>query len=163
MNATDPINSASTAAEPPAGLPVIRRRRWWGVVVLLVVFVGGLGAGVVVTLGMICYQFEHRLKHPQDIPARVTHRLQRKLGLTDQQAQQVQDILTKRQASLMAIRREIQPQVDAEMDLAQSEIEAVLSEEQAKRCRSIFHKMRRRWMRGHHPPPHGPPPPCFDE
>ena len=142
---SSPTDSPQDAAVPSRG----RTRVWTTVLLAALIFVAGaaVGGGATVLVGL--RRLEHALQHPQMMPQRITDRLTRRLDLSPQQAAQVRQIITQRQAAFEEIRREMYPRVTAELDRARDEIAEVLTDEQREQWKSLFEKTRRRFR----PPP----------
>lgn len=138
--------SAAPAESPPTPLPRPRRRWWVSLILVLVILAAGFVAGACTTVLVIVQRVRYAAQHPEEMPERVTARLERKLDLTDAQADKVLAILTERQKVLLAIRREVQPRVLAEIDLADQEITAVLDDSQKSKWRRLFTRLQRDWQ-----------------
>ena len=134
-------------------LPVPRKRRFWralllGMVILLCGMLIGAGVTVIVLQKFVLYA----IHHPEEVPNRVAERLRNKLSLSDEQAKKVKAILTERQKAFLVLRRMARPKVERELERLREEVAAVLDENQARKWRKRFDRLRRQWM----PPP--PPP-----
>ncbi len=125
-----------------------KRHRWalFGVVVL--VFLAGMVAGGAMALHTMTDRFHFRPKDPRAVPHRITRHMQRKLDLTDQQAQQVESILTRRFESLLALRRDLRPRIHAHFQQTENEVAQVLAPQQSRKWRKWF----TRRFREHWPP-----------
>jgi hypothetical protein len=134
----------------PPTLP--RRRRWPRVVAALLIFLGGMVCGGGLTVIVAVRNIRHAMHHPEEVPARLTRYLTRRLDLSSDQAGQVENLIARRQTHLQAIRRETQPRVAAELAGLREEIGQVLTPEQRAKWDGIFDEAIDRWM----PPP--PPP-----
>ena len=134
--------------EPLAAPKRTRRRRIVMIVMFAAVFLFGVVTGGALSAAFVMHRFHLRSKQPHMIPQRIAYRMQRKLGLTDRQTQQVLAILTHRLGVLMEIHHQVNPLIEAEMKLAEDEVAAVLSPDQAHQwrqwCAYRFHK---RWRR----------------
>ncbi len=149
----------SDAPQPPAALPPRRRRRWPAVLLALVLLLAGGVIGSGLTLLVAVRQVRERIVHPELFPPRATARLKSKLDLSDQQAEQVLEILTARQANIQALRREVQPNVEAELDAVRDEVSAVLNAEQAATWQHWLDDKRAFWLPPlQHPPATSPSP-----
>ena len=140
--------SQSDAPTETAPVPLPRpRRRWWlSLILVLVILAAGFVAGACTTILVIVQRVRYAAQHPDQMPPRVTARLERKLDLTDAQAGQVLAILTERQQALLAIRREVQPRVLAQIDLADRQITGVLDDAQKSKWRRLFDRLKRNWQ-----------------
>jgi len=134
------------------------RRRWLRVVLWLVIFVSGLIAGSGLTLIAVREGVLRAIHHPEEMPAKVAQRLRRPLGLTDEQTEQITQILRRRQKALSGIRRHYQPEVEHQLDLLEAEIGAVLDDRQRETWRRIFESKRRTWTPPMPPEDDAPPP-----
>jgi len=144
MNATDTARPDSTSSVTPAAKP--KRRLWVSVLLWFVILGSGFVIGAGATLIAIRNGVLHRIHHPDEIPPRVAARLQRDLDLSDEQTQQVAEILRRRQMALQSIRRQWQPQVEQQLDLLQEEVGEVLGEEQQEKWETRFNQFRRTWI-----------------
>jgi hypothetical protein len=142
-----------SASSPAPALAPSRRRRWRTWLFALFIFLGGAALGSALTAGAIFRSFRHAMMHPEEAPQRITARLKSGLDLTNEQADQVRAIITRRQQSLMQIRRDVQPRVELELDQLESEIAAVLYAGQQEVWRTLATRFRRNWL----PPVPTPP------
>jgi hypothetical protein len=146
MSQTDPQQTAPEPA-PAAGLPKPRPRRLWLTLLLTaVVFVAGIVVGGGGALIVVRNRLVEAIQHPQLEPARITTRLRRSLELDDEQAAQVEAILQRHQAELQEIRRRVQPEVVARLDLVEQEVGDVLTPEQRQRWHTQLDRLRRTWI-----------------
>ena len=129
-----------------------RPRRWVRVVAALLIFLGGMVCGGGLTVIVAVRNIRHAIHHPEEVPARITRYLTRRLDLTSDQAEQVEALIARRQANLQAIRRDAQPRVESELSALHAEIGQVLTPDQRAKWDDIFDEAVDRWM----PPP--PPP-----
>ena len=144
MNDTSPI--VTEAGRPPALGRAPRRRLGIRIVLSLIIFVSGGAAGTGITLLVIRDRVLHAIHHPEEMPALIAHRMRGTLHLSDEQVQQVEKILGRRQLALHAIRREFQPQVERELDRVETEVSAVLDDQQRRNWRERFEQMRGEWI-----------------
>jgi hypothetical protein len=135
----------------PQSIPT-RPRRWPRIVAALLIFFGGMVCGGGLTVIVAVRNIRHAIHHPEEVPARITRYLTRRLDLSPDQAEQIEGLIAQRQAHLQAIRRETQPRVAAELSGLREEIGQVLTPEQRAKWDDIFDDAVDRWM----PPP--PPP-----
>jgi hypothetical protein len=112
----------------------------------LVILVCGMLIGAGGTLICVKRIILHAIHHPDEAPARITARMQKRLHLTEEQAQRVKAILTQRHRSIMAIRREAQPKVVQELDKAKQEVAAILPPDQARSWNLRFDELRQKWI-----------------
>jgi hypothetical protein len=146
---TEDSPSASHAVTPPP------RRRWWlRLVLTLVIFVSGALVGTGGTVLVIRNRVLSGIHHPEQMPQRMVNRLRWPLGLSEEQAVELEQVFERRQASLQQLRRRFQPELEAELDQIEVEVADVLDEEQQKRWQEYFGHIRRTWMP---PMPNDPP------
>jgi hypothetical protein len=126
--------------------PSRRRRRWPTVLLALVLFGAGGATGAAVTVWVVVHRLAALVAHPEYAPPRVARYLRRQLDLTDAQQAQVTSILNQRQAGLLAIRRDVDPRVQAELRLARDEVAAVLTPAQRPKWFAIFDRAHDRWL-----------------
>jgi len=138
-------NLAESKPTEPLPRPA-RRRRWVTILLALVIFLSGVivGAGAF-GLGLRNFVLR-RIHHPELGPPATAAWLQRKLELTDPQTTEIEKILRQRQAALVAIRREVQPAVEAELDLLEEQVSDVLDPEQRNQWHNWLGRMRRTWV-----------------
>jgi hypothetical protein len=122
----------------------IRRRRWLSIAMGSVILACGMVVGSVITVSYLWNRVLDHIQNPEQIPTRITERLERRLDLTEQQAQEINAILTERQEALLAIRAEVYPRIQAELESAREEVAAVLDEEQAAEWRKMFESLRQK-------------------
>jgi hypothetical protein len=142
------MSATSNVDRPlPAALPAPpRRRRWLSLLLTLVVFVSGLILGGGAVGISIRNQLLSAIHHPERQPAVIAARLRRSLRLSPEQTQQVEQILTARQAALDSIRREVQPRVVGELDLVEGQIAEVLDSRQREQWHHSFRQLRESWL-----------------
>jgi hypothetical protein len=132
----------NTMPEPSAaGSP----RRNWGMFVglLAAVFVsGGVvggGAGMLITQ----QRFSDCLRHPERMPARMMAMFRSELNLTDEQTEQVDEIVCRHHEQIEAIRTDVRPRFSAEFNALHDEVNAVLTDAQ----RAKWNEMRERFRK----------------
>lgn len=127
----------NTPTTPPRRL--LHRR---GVLIALftLTFIAGGISGGAIAFKIVSHRFHLRSRSPKDIPQRITMRMKHKLDLTDTQAEQVQEILTRRFAAIMDIRRKIYPMMKPEFDQTLKEVSNVLNPDQAEKWKQWFTK-----------------------
>jgi len=137
--------------------PVIRpRRRWvWPVLLGLVIFVSGVLVGGGLTFKIITSGFKRSFQDPEVSAERITNRMKRRLDLTDEQVVQVRRIILERQKAFQSMRKQVRPQLEAQIDKTRQELAAVLSPEQARKWEKRFGHFLKFWL----PPQPGEPPP----
>ena len=125
---------------------------------MIAIFIGGLLVGIA---GDRFYLFQRHRLFPSGPAARFATRrivdhLDRELHLTAQQKTDVQRIIDQHHVRIDSVMSGVQPQIHAELEAANADIEKILTPEQ----REQFKKMR---MRAPFPRRHGfaPPPPPY--
>jgi hypothetical protein len=126
--------------------PMSRRRRWRRWLLSLLIFIGGAVFGSALTAGAIFRGVHRAITHPEEAPARITARLSRRLDLSAEQQAKVRQIIARRQASLMEIRRDVQPRIELQLDGLEGEIMAVLNGEQQEKWRVMVTTFRQTWL-----------------
>jgi len=129
---------------PPMAKP--GRSRIWNILLALVIFVSGLGAGIGLTVRFMSNTFRMSF---QAVPAQadqITHRLQRRLDLTDEQAARVREILLTNLTAFRALRAEYRPQVVTRLQQTKRELETVLTPEQTRKMEGRFRYLLKFWM-----------------
>ncbi len=112
----------------------------------MLIFVSGLIIGGGLTLIRVRHGALWAIHHPEEAPPQIAAHLRWKLGLSDEQTRQVEQIVRKRQQALQAIRREVQPRVMIELDRVEAEIAATLDDSQRVKWHALFAKLRERWI-----------------
>ena len=132
---------------PPANIvPRRPRRRWVSVLLYLVLFASGIAIGSGATLIITYKVVQYRLRHPERLPDRAVERLKKPLDLSNQQAVEVRSIIRSHLIRLQALRRQWQPQLDAELDSLEADVAAVLKPEQAEKWHKIAREKRQSWL-----------------
>lgn len=137
-----------------------RRTKTIAVMTVVIAFVCGFAVGVFSDHLWLLHT-RHPLFHGRALAPRIVAHLDRVLDLTPEQRREVAQILERHHVRIEAINSGVRPQIRREIELANSEIEKILTPEQ----RAKFAKMRLRILRrppGSAPPageaPPGPPP-----
>jgi hypothetical protein len=137
--------------------PITRpRRRWiWTILLALVIFISGVLVGGGVTFKVITNGFKRSFQDPAVSAERITHRMKRRLDLTDEQTVQVRRIFLEQQKEIQSLRRQIRPQLEAQFEKTRRELAAVLTPEQARKWEKRFARFLKFWL----PPDPGDRPP----
>jgi TolA-binding protein len=137
--------------------PVIRpRRRWvWPVLLALVIFVSGVLVGGGLTFKIITSGLKRSFQDPEVSAERITNRMKKRLDLTEEQVVQVRRIILERQKAFQSMRKQVRPQLEAQIEKTRQELAAVLSPEQARKWEKRFGRFLKFWL----PPQPGDPPP----
>ena len=132
--------------------PVIRpRRRWvWPVMLALVIFVSGVLVGGSLTFKIITSGFKRSFQDPEVSAERITNRMKRRLDLTDEQFVQVRRIILERQKAFQSMRKQVRPQLEAQIEKTRRELAAVLTPDQARKWGKRFNLFLKFWL-----PPEG--------
>jgi hypothetical protein len=140
-------------AQDQTTAPVIRpRRRWvWTILLALVIFVSGVLVGGGLTFKAITSGFKRSFQDPAVSAERITHRMKKQLDLTDEQAAQVQRIIFERQKAFQSLRKQVRPQIEAQIEKTRQELTAVLTPEQARKWEKQFRRFMKFWL----PPKNG--------
>lgn len=142
MNAD--VADASPEHENP--LPTAPRGRSWLVWLLMVaVFAAGLGIGAGGALLFARNQLVALIQHPELAMPEMARLLGRRLSLTPDQVRRVEEILVARQRQMDAIRRQMSPQISAELNKIDEEVGAVLDPQQRAQWHKLFNRLRRTW------------------
>lgn len=128
--------------------PTFRRAlpSWVQVVVLLVVFVAGGIAGSMVTTGIIHSRMEQYRQQAPIFSEDIVMRLRFRLGLSDQQAVDVREIIENRHSKMVQFRNEGSAKMHSEFNAMVGEVAEVMDEHQAKQWRSIADHVRRTYL-----------------
>lgn len=151
MTNVEPVFPNNHLPEPPP-----RRRRWLSVVLALVIFAAGFVCGTGLTVIVVVNRIHNAIHNPQVAATQVSAAIDRRLGLNDSQREKVEAIVARRQQNLAAIRRQVQPEVEAELNELRDEVAGVLDESQQKEWQTLFDRFRTRWL------PKLPPPATKD-
>jgi hypothetical protein len=141
MTNVEPVFPNNHLPEPPP-----RRRRWLSVVLALVIFAAGFVCGIGLTVIVVVNRIHNAIHNPQVAATQVSAAIDRRLGLNDAQREKVEAIVARRQQNLAAIRRQVQPQVEAELNELRDEVAGVLDESQQKEWQTLFERFRTRWL-----------------
>lgn len=114
-------------------------RRWTAIGLLAGVFllgmvVGGLG-GELLRLRRAAF-WHHRGDGPPGFGL-LTHRLERRLELSPEQAREVEKIMDRTRRDLWGMHREVRPRIHRRLAEARAEIEEVLTPEQREALRRL--------------------------
>jgi hypothetical protein len=135
--------SLPTVPPPP---PPRKRRRWLAAVLVFFVFIAGMLCGAGLTIAMAVHRLRYAIHHPEEVPARITAMLDKRLHFSAEQQTKVESLIAERQAHLQNIRREVQPQVQSELDGLRSDISALLTPDQQEKWDRLYTEAIRTWM-----------------
>ena len=119
-------------------------KNWKVVIGIIAVFVLGLIAGGLVTLGVI----RHRVpfgRGPQAMTNFIVRRLSWDLRLDAQQREQLRGIVQESQQQMKAVRQQVHPQVEAILDRADTRIRAILQPNQVETFDKLVAERRAKW------------------
>ncbi len=126
------------------------RRRWgWTILLAIVIFVSGILVGGGLTFKVITSGLKRSFQDPAVLADLITHRMKRRLDLTEEQTVQVQRIILEQQKAFQSLRRQVRPQIEAQIEKTRQEMGAVLTPEQALKWEKSFGRFLRFWL----PPP----------
>jgi len=141
-----------TAVSGPVPKRSRRRMVIYGAALLLCGTI--IGAGAMATV--LWERFQHSVRDPKRMPERIVDSMREGLKLSDAQADRIEAILERHHDEFDAIRREMEPRIQAHMDQVNTEIQEVLTPQQREEWERRFVRERHRWSR---PPgawgPHG--------
>lgn len=137
------ITQAMTPSPPPwrRALP-----RWIQFVLLLVVFIAGGVTGSMITTRMIHTRMEGYRQQAPIFSEDIVMRLRFRLGLTDKQAGQIQQIIERRHATLIEYRNDGSRLMHTEFDAMVEEVGTVLQDHQTRRWRGIADHVRTTYL-----------------
>ena len=111
-----------------------------------------IGAGMTAIIGRrMVMQF---MDHPERLYTKTTDRLRKRLDLSDEQTEQVREIVETRLGSLIEIHRDVRPKVEEQLMLFRDEVTKILDEDQLDNWNKHFKNIERALLPPHHPPPH---------
>lgn len=110
------------------------------------VFLGGCACGAALATLAIKHAVHHAMQSPQTMAGHIAERLSGFLDLSDEQEKQVEQILVRRHEALTDIRREIQPKLEAELNILEQEIAAVLDDRQRVKWHEHAAAVRSQWL-----------------
>ncbi|OGR18100.1 MAG: hypothetical protein A3K53_12660 [Deltaproteobacteria bacterium RIFOXYB2_FULL_66_7] len=125
---------------------VHRTRRWLIWLLMLAMFLSGMGIGIGGTLIVVRNRILDAFHHPEKAPKQIADRLRNKLSLTEAQASRVEAILQAHQVELRKIRRVAQPQVEAQLDQVEQEIDQMLDAGQQAKWHEMMSSLREVWI-----------------
>ena len=123
------------------------RRRWLRTVVLgcLILICGALiGSGL--TFRFLWSTMMGNIGKPDKMTQRIVRRIDRRLDLSSEQRQKVEEIVARRMKALRALRLEVQPRMEAELKSMQLEIRGFLRPDQTLQWDKDVQKFRERWF-----------------
>jgi hypothetical protein len=138
--------SQDTPNAPTSSLAKPRRRWGWTILLAIVIFVSGILVGGGLTFKVITSGLKKSFQHPAVLADFITHRMKKQLDLTEEQAVEVRRIILEQQKEFQSLRRQVRPQIEAQMEKTQREITSVLTPEQARKWKNRFSRFLRYWL-----------------
>jgi hypothetical protein len=139
------------AQDQPVAPAIRPRRRWvWPLLLALVIFVSGVLVGGGLTFKIITSGFKRAFQDPAASAERITNREKKRLDLTEEQVVQVRRIILEQQKAFQSMRKQVQPQLEAQIEKTRQELAAVLTPEQARKWGKRFNLFLKFWL-----PPEG--------
>jgi len=132
------MNAESLPAAP-------RRRTWLTLLLCTLVFGGGAGVGAGAAVAYVGGKVRDAVQHPEDAPARIAQRLQRRLDLDDAQATRVQAALARHHGELLDARADFLERSAPILDRMEDDVAAELPAAQAEGWRGQFRRLRDEW------------------
>jgi hypothetical protein len=140
------VTENPNADRPGPALPPVRRRRWLVWVLMLVVFISGVGIGGAGALLVARNRLLLLIQHPELAMPELATQLGYRLGLSADQVRQVEKILLTRGRNIDAIRQEIRPRVNGELDKLEQDVAEILNAQQRGQWHDLCAHLRRTWM-----------------
>ena len=122
----------------------MKKLKVWAVVAL--VFLGGFVSGVVATRVVVRRVVMQIVTNPNRVRSLIEKRMAVRLRLNAEQRGKVDEILTRTQADLNALKGDFTPRFTSIMSNTESEISATLTPEQQERLRRFFQEHRHLWQ-----------------
>ncbi len=138
---TEPSNKPDTAHPPYR-----RRCRWLSLVLMIVVFVSGalVGSGLTIIFKPQRALFGHKtLEERRD---RLVEWIDRDVGLSDKQKEQVGKIVLERFRELRELRKIIQSQQEIQAHLLHDKVAALLDDDQQDKWRKWWQERFKEWF-----------------
>ncbi len=132
----------TTQTPPPR---TVKRRRLRAVLLGILILVCGMALGAGVTLIYVKKVVES-MHTPGDPSKRITKRLERKLDLSPEQAEQVGRILRERERAVRQIFRDVRPRLKEQFALTRDQVAEALTQEQKEKWLKRIDRMERRWI-----------------
>ena len=148
MSQTPDSASPIPASPNPAQIPPLPRprKRWVTVAVVLGIFALGMVVGGAATAMVVVHRIRYALHHPEELPPRLASQIRWKLSLSRDQEADVARIIGEHQKNLQALRREVQPRIEAELRSVESDVAKVLNDAQRRKWDAMFEGLMRDWV-----------------
>lgn len=114
--------------------------------VLILVFIAGFAGGVVTTRAVVRRVIQAAVDHPNLVQMQVERTIDRRLRLDREQRQRVHDYLDHAHDELRSLRLKFQPDFQAIMTEASSNIDSTLTPEQRIRFEKLKEEKRHLWQ-----------------
>jgi len=134
-------NPAADVISPP-NMP----SRWLRIFTLSVIFLSGGIVGFAAGGYWMRDRMNFMIRHPQQVMDRLFPQLQSELGLNDEQARKVEEIMRQRYASMESVRAEFVPKQMAEFEVLSNEVAQILNPEQKSKWSIIISRAEKRHM-----------------
>jgi uncharacterized protein YneF (UPF0154 family) len=118
-------------------------KNWKAIIGVLLVFVLGMVAGGLVTLGVIRHQLGTR--GPQAMVNFVVRRLSWELRLDAAQREQLRTIVADTQQEIRTARRQVQPQIEQTLAKTEERIRAMLRQDQQEKFDKLLAERKGHW------------------
>jgi hypothetical protein len=118
---------------------------------VIAIFIGGLLVGIAGDRFYLDHRGPRRPMSPQSMTRRIVDHLDRDLHFSAQQKADVQRIIDQHHTRIDTVMTGVQPQIRAELDAANAEIEKILTPEQREEFKKL--RMRAGTRRHGFPPP----------
>ncbi|HUI08066.1 MAG TPA: hypothetical protein VL486_13790 [Verrucomicrobiae bacterium] len=119
-------------------------KNWKAIVGVLVVFLLGMTAGGLITIGVIRHLFQWG-HGPQARANFIVRRLSWELRLDAQQRQQLRGIVQEGQQEMSAVRQQVRPQVETILDRADAKVRAILQPDQVAKFDKLVAERKAKW------------------
>ncbi len=134
-------NPAVDVITPPGG-----QRSWLRIFTLSIIFISGGIVGFAVGGYWMRDRMNFMIRHPQQVMEKLFPQLQSELGLNDEQARKVEEIMRQRYASMESVRAEFVPKQMAEFEVLNNEVAQILNPEQKSKWSKIVRGAEKRHM-----------------
>lgn len=121
-------------------------RSWSRIFTLSIIFISGGIVGFAAGGYWMRDRMNFMIRHPQQVMDRLFPQLQSKLGLNDEQARKVEEIMRQRYASMESVRAEFVPKQMAEFEVLSNEVAQILNPEQKSKWSIIISRAEKRHM-----------------
>ena len=125
-------NPAVDVISPPGG-----QRSWSRIIMLSVIFLSGGIVGFAAGGYWMRDRMNFMIRHPQQVMDRLFPQIQSELGLNDEQARKVEEIMRQRYASMESVRAEFVPKQMAQFEVLNNEVAQILNPEQKSKWSKI--------------------------